>query len=84
MSLDILLEPIQPKEPKPCKLGQALLDLDEPYKSALQNLVDTGHVDGGLTAAALAKRLQDAGLGISATVVHMHRKNQCSCRKTVA
>ena len=83
MNLDALLEPIPQRHTRPCKLGQALIELDEPYKTALQNLVTTEHENGGLTAAKLAQRLADAGLNISATVVHMHRKGQCSCRKAL-
>jgi len=81
MNLDALLAPIDERGPRPCRLGHLLATLEEPYKSALANLVTLKHADGGLSDQALVGRLREAGLPMSVSTVHYHRRNICSCTK---
>lgn len=84
MNLDALLEPLPDRSPQPCKLAQTIADLPEPYKTALQALVDKPWKAGGLSDAGLRERLLAAGLDIGSTVIHYHRRGTCSCRKAAA
>ena len=79
MSLDVLLEPIPAKSKTPCKVGKVLASLDDPYKTALLNLLNTKFSDGGLADEHVAERLERAGFDIGATTVRTHRKGMCSC-----
>lgn len=81
MSLDVLLEPIPAKAATPCKVAQLITSLDEPYKSAVQNLVDTSYKQGGLSDYQLRERLLSAGIDVGGTVINYHRRGVCSCRK---
>jgi hypothetical protein len=81
MSLDALLEPIPDRQARPCKLGILLTTLEEPYKSALENLVTLKHADGGLSDQALVGRLRQAGIPMSVSTAHYHRRGICSCVK---
>lgn len=83
MNLEALLEPVPERSGKPCKLARQITDLDEPYKSALQKLVDTPWKAGGLSDAQLRERLFAAGIEMGQTVIHYHRRGICSCRKLV-
>jgi hypothetical protein len=83
MNLDALLAPIPSRGNTPCKLARTIADLPEPYKTALQNLVDTPWAEGGLSDSGLRKRLLEAGIDIGATNIHYHRRGTCSCRKSV-
>lgn len=78
MNLDALLEPVE-REPNPCKIARLISELDEPYSSALQTLVDTRHPEGGLSDMALRGRLRVAGLPVSISTIHYHRRGLCSC-----
>lgn len=81
MNLDALLEPIPSRRKITlCKLGQTLSKLEEPYKTALQKLVATSYADGGLSDRDLSVRLDAAGIQISTSVIHYHRRSLCSCR----
>lgn len=79
MNLDALLEPIPKRGAQPCLIQRHLNDLDEPYKSALQKLLDTRFTDGGMSDAELAQRMLQAGLKSSHTTVRIHRSGLCSC-----
>ena len=80
MSLDVLLDPIPDRNPAvPCKVGRIISDLEEPYKSAVVNLVSTSWPDGGLTDEQLASRLTKAGFPIGASTIRTHRKAMCNC-----
>lgn len=81
MNLDALLAPVERRGVKPCKIARILTALEDPYKSALQNLIDTVYSDGGLSDAELSKRMKDAGLESSITSVRYHRGKLCSCSK---
>lgn len=84
MSLDALLEPVPDRDRvHPCRLGQAIIDLEEPYKAALRELVARKYQDGGLSDRELFKRLELAGIHVSASVIHYHRRKICSCRGRV-
>jgi len=79
MSLDVLLEPIPAKEVEPCKVGRMLADLDDPYKSALANLLNLSYANGGMSDEALAERINKAGLKVGASVINRHRRGKCHC-----
>lgn len=81
MNLDALLAPIETAKPRLCKIGTLLTTLEEPYKSALANLVAVKHADGGLSDQALCGRLREAGISMSVSTVHYHRRGLCSCMK---
>ena len=81
MNLDALLAPIEPHPVRLCKIGILLTTLEEPYKSALTNLVTLKHADGGLSDQALCGRLREAGIPMSVSTVHYHRRALCSCVK---
>jgi hypothetical protein len=81
MNLDALLAPIEPAKPRLCKIGTLLTTLDEPYRSALENLVTVKHSEGGLSDQALCGRLREAGISMSVSTVHYHRRGLCSCVK---
>lgn len=81
MNLDILLEPIPEPKPTLCKLGKVLEQLEDPYKTALQNLVNLQYADGGMSDEALTERLHQAELPMGSTIVNRHRRLVCSCYK---
>jgi hypothetical protein len=64
---------------KPCIVQRTIDELQEPYKSKLRDLVDTGFADGGMTETSLAKLMQSAGLTCSATMISRHRRSVCTC-----
>jgi hypothetical protein len=66
---------------KLCVIGHPLVDLDEPYRSALQDLVDRSWSNGGLTEFAVAQVMNEAGLKGSPTSVLRHRRRLCICQK---
>lgn len=84
MNLDLLLEPVEAKKPKPCKVAQTISALEDPYKSALEALVAQDYSAGGLSDAELSKRLMQAGLNLGSTVIHYHRRSVCSCARAAA
>lgn len=79
MSLDVLLEPIPAKTSSVCKIIRIVESLDEPYSSALLNLVETHTADGGLSIDDVAERMRKAGLAVGTTTLSKHRKGLCSC-----
>jgi hypothetical protein len=66
---------------KLCVIGRYLTDLDEPYGSALQKIVNQDFADGGLTEFAVAMVMNEAGLKGSPTSVLRHRRKLCICQK---
>lgn len=81
MSLDVLLEPVVPKEVvRRCKVGLFYDSLEEKYQTALFGLLFTRVEDGGLTTPDLRARLKQAGCDVGDTVLHNHRKGKCACR----
>lgn len=83
MNLEALLEPTPERRVRPCRLGQHILNLEEPYKTALMNLVAIGFSEGGLSDRELYKRLELAGISVSTSVIHYHRRKVCSCRGSI-
>ncbi len=83
MNLDALLEPLPARNQEACKVGRILADLQDPYKTALINLLDTLYADGGLADEALAARMNAAGLPVGAKTVYKHRRKQCTCPEQV-
>lgn len=79
MSLEKLLEPIPEPEVKLCKVGQTLANLDEPYRSALQGLLSRPYRDGGYTDEVLQRRMTEAGLPMSVSIINRHRRAVCNC-----
>lgn len=82
-NLDVLLQPLQVEEIQPCKVGRYILELEDPYKTALVNLVNTTHEDGGLSAERASERMRDAGLSVGATALRRHRERRCPCDRQV-
>jgi len=78
MNLDALLEPVV-REVKPCKLGVILLQLEEPYKSAVKTMANTPWDNGGPTSEELSDKLRTAGFEIGATTISRHRRRTCLC-----
>ena len=79
--MDALLAPLPDRNISlPCKVGRILETLEDPYKTALINLLVTPYEDGGLSAEQLEQRMKQAGLEVGATVIRRHRKKQCGCR----
>lgn len=64
---------------QPCVIGRALADLPDPYKAALQTLINSRFSEGGYTDDQVAARMRSAGLRSSATSVRQHRRGFCSC-----
>ena len=84
MNLEALLEPVPERNTiRPCRLGQHIIDLEEPYKTALRQLVEIGYSQGGLSDRELYKRLELAGISVSTSVIHYHRRNLCSCKGSI-
>lgn len=79
MNLDALLEPSENLN-QPCKLGRIMAGLNEPYRSALENLIAVPFADGGESDARLRGRLAKAGLYVSQPVIYRHRHGECSCK----
>lgn len=83
MNLDALLAPLpESNKTLPCKVGRIVLSLEDPYKTALTNLLANDHSEGGLTAESLEARMREAGLEVSASVIRKHRRHACSCEKS--
>lgn len=66
---------------KLCVIGRHLLDLDEPYRSALEKLVTSSWQDGGFTEFTVAQVMNESGLKGSPTSVLRHRRELCICQK---
>jgi hypothetical protein len=81
MSLETLLAPIPSRVTKLCRVGRIIEGLDEPYKTAVINLVNLHRANGGLTEAELSSRFAEANLQASASVIYTHRSGHCACRK---
>lgn len=79
MSLDALLEPAPQKTKQPCAVGRIVLELEDPYKTALVALLSKAYRDGGESDESIHGRLTKAGFKVGATVIHRHRKNVCNC-----
>lgn len=77
--LDLLDEEVDGR--KLCVIGRHLVDLPDPYRSALQQIIDTGWAKGGLTEFGVAVVMNEAGLKGSPTSVLRHRRGLCICRK---
>ena len=85
MSLDALLEPLPDRNaPKLCKVGSIIDSLQDPYKSALHNLLIVSYDDGGASDEAIADRMKTAGLPVGARTIYQHRKKRCACPEQVA
>lgn len=81
MNLEALLEPLPERgAPRPCKTARIIAGLEEPYRSALQKLVDLSFANGGLSDAALRDRMLKAGLDVATSNIHYHRRGICSCK----
>jgi hypothetical protein len=83
MSLDLLLEPIPVRDNQPCKVGRYLVALEDPYKTALLNLLNIPVADGGMSSEHVAQRMSQAGLPVGSTAVRRHREKRCPCESVV-
>lgn len=82
-SLDILLEPRAPEPPKFCKVGKILADLDEPYKTALINILELPYASGGFSDEEITTRMTEAGIPAGHTIINRHRRGRCTCESVV-
>jgi hypothetical protein len=80
MNLDALLEPMESK-PFVCKLRAIIEALEDPYRSALLDLVESSPERGGLSANQLSAKVKKAGLSISSASIHRHRAKICPCER---
>lgn len=80
MNLEALLEPIQPKHVRTCKVQRTIESLEEPYKTALKNLCEVGADDGGASPNQASAKIREAGLEISQHSIWRHRIGSCPCR----
>lgn len=84
MNLDALLEPLPERNPKYlCKVGSIVESLQDPYKSALRDLLNNLYENGGLSDEAVADRMTAAGLKIGSRTVYRHRRKACTCPEQV-
>lgn len=80
MNLDALLAPLPERNKTlPCKVGRIVESLEDPYKTALINLLAQDVSQGGLSSEQLETRMREAGLEAGATAIRRHRKRQCGC-----
>lgn len=80
MNLDALLEANPVKVgTEPCAVGKILIELPEPYKSALRTQLETKYSEGGSTDEDIALRLRSAGLKAGASTINRHRRQKCIC-----
>jgi hypothetical protein len=73
-NLDALLSGSATKGTRMCLLGKQARELQEPYLSAYQNLLE-----GELASQVVSFRLREAGLKGSPVVVQYHRRGICGC-----
>ena len=78
MKLDKLLGPVE-QDAKPCKISKIIMGLDEPYSSAVLDMLNTNFMDGGLSDEGLSMKMKKAGLRVSWQVVYRHRRKICCC-----
>lgn len=76
-NLDALLgEAPTTTEVRYCAIGKLLMELPEPYRTALDDLVKSK-----TAAINVSLKIQAAGLKGSEKAVHRHRAGQCLCPK---
>ena len=80
MNLDALLKPIEPNAGTPCKIKRIMDTLEDPYKTALKNIVEKSVDDGGLSPNQAGARIREAGIEISSHSIYRHRIGSCACR----
>lgn len=74
-NLDALLgEPIQDEQVRLCTIGKHLVELPEPYRTALEELVNSK-----TAAINVALKIHAAGLQGNEKSVGRHRAGQCLC-----
>ncbi len=78
MNLDKLLEPVE-HEARPCKILRIIMGLEDPYRSAVVQMLNMRFNDGGLSDEGLAKKMKSAGLRVSWQVIYRHRVKLCCC-----
>ncbi len=76
--LDVLLEPAEQSEGQSCKIGRILIGLDEPYQSALTELLA-----GDLPDERVLLVMKKAGLNASYSTLYRHRRWICVCESVV-
>lgn len=80
MNLEVLLKPIEPNQGTPCKSRKLIDSLEDPYKTALDALVNKSVDDGGLSPNRAAARIAEAGIDLSGHSIYRHRLGACACR----
>lgn len=77
--LEILHSSARSVSGQPCIVSRLIGDLEEPYRSAALQLVNTRHNQGGLADMPLAAEFRKAGLQLSSTMINRHRNGWCPC-----
>jgi hypothetical protein len=62
-----------------CGLGKILEILPEEHRKAVIAALDHLRKDGGLSDAALAYEITQAGFSIAHNLVNLHRREKCIC-----
>jgi hypothetical protein len=78
MNLESLLEPVE-HEATPCKILKIIMELEDPYRSAVVQMLNTRFMDGGLSDEKLSMKMKKAGLRVSWQVIYRHRSKICCC-----
>lgn len=76
------LEALLAERPEPvrlCKVGRIVASLEDPYRTALIDLLAVTYVDGGESDGEISARLKSAGLPASGAHINRHRRGVCSC-----
>lgn len=63
----------------PCRVSRLIANLEEPYRSAAQQLVNVKHNQGGIADMPLAAEFRKAGIQLSSTMINRHRNGWCPC-----
>ena len=80
MNLEALLKPIETKPATPCKSRKLIDSLEEPYRTALDDLINKDAENGGLSPNKAAARIAEAGIDLSSHSIYRHRLGACACR----
>lgn len=67
-----------------CVIGRNLEEIPEQYRAALESLVSTRWIDGGLSDDELSLVLAEAELPGSPSAISRHRRGLCVCGKARA
>jgi hypothetical protein len=83
MNLEALLQPTVlaslSKPGQPCKVTKVIESLEEPYRSAAQQLANRTFADGGFSEDQTAAKFAEAGIRLGHSTIGRHRNGWCTC-----